>query len=128
MLSIEMTLFAIVLAGGMVVAALFPILERQPDPETDDRRAPVGGTTQQRRALELLRAEKQRVLRSIRDLDFDYDMGKLVDDTYAAHRISLIRLYVAISRRIDELQGEVNAQQARIDAAVAAFRHARQRS
>jgi hypothetical protein len=35
---------------------------------------------------------------------------------------------VAIVKRLDELEGEVNAQQARIEAAVAAFRQARQRS
>ena len=34
-----------------------------------------------------LYAEKNRVLRAIRDLDFDYDMDKLSDATYAAQRI-----------------------------------------
>jgi hypothetical protein len=68
------------------------------------------------------------VLRAIRDLDLDYDMGKLTDDTYASQRIYLIRLYVAISKRIDELEVEVNAQQMRVEAALAAFRKAQQRS
>ncbi|RPJ02317.1 MAG: hypothetical protein EHM39_02135 [Chloroflexi bacterium] len=125
MLSLEITLFAIGLAGAMVVAVLFPILESRSDPDDERRPAPLGGTAQQNRALELLWSERLRVLRAIRDLDFDYDMGKLIDETYAAQRVYLIRVYAAMVARMDELQDEVNAQQARIDAAVAAFRQAR---
>jgi hypothetical protein len=128
MLSLEITLFAIGLAGAMAVAVLFPILESRLDPDEEGRPAPPGGTAQQNRALELLWAERLRVLRSIRDLDFDYDMGKLIDDTYATQRVYLIRVYAAIVARMDELQDEVSAQQARIDAAVAAFRQARRPS
>jgi hypothetical protein len=128
MLSLEITLFAVVLAGTMIVAIGFPILESLSGPEQDDKRAAPGGTPQQNRALELLGSEKLRVLRAIRDLDFDYDMGKLVDETYVSQRVYLIRVYVAITKKIDELQAEVYAQQARIEAAVAAFRQARQRS
>jgi hypothetical protein len=129
MLSTGITLFAFVLAGAMAVMVLLPILESRADPEDENKRATGrGGTPQQNRALELLWSEKLRVLRAIRDLDFDYDMGKLVDETYAWQRIYLIRVYVAISKKIDELQLEINAQQVRIEAAVAAFRQARQRS
>jgi hypothetical protein len=129
MLSTGITIFAIVLAGAMAVVVLRPLLAGQPDEDEDDRRGTApGGTSQQNRALEVLGNEKQRVLRAIRDLDLDYDMGKLVDDTYASQRIYLIRLYVAISKRIDELQAEVNAQQMRVEAALAAFRKAHQRS
>jgi hypothetical protein len=129
MLSTGITIFAIVLGGVMAVVVLRPLLAGQPEEEEDDRRGTApGGTSQQNRALEVLWNEKQRVLRAIRDLDLDYDMGKLVDDTYASQRIYLIRLYVAISKRIDELQAEVNAQQMRVEAALAAFRKAQQRS
>jgi hypothetical protein len=130
MLSTGITIFTIVLAGAMVAAVLRPLLLgfSENDEEQAQRDAVSGGTTQQNRALDVLWNEKQRVLRSIRDLDLDYDMGKLVDDTYASQRVYLIRLYVAISKRIDELQTEVNAQQVRVEAALAAFRKAQQRS
>jgi hypothetical protein len=129
MLSTGISIFAIVLGGVMAVVVLRPLLAGQPEEEEDDRRGTApSGTSQQNRALEVLWNEKQRVLRAIRDLDLDYDMGKLVDDTYASQRIYLIRLYVAISKRIDELQAEVNAQQMRVEAALAAFRKAQQRS
>jgi hypothetical protein len=129
MLSTGITIFAIVLAGIMAVMVLRPLLAGLTEDEEDDRPdAATGGTSQQNRALDVLWNEKQRVLRAIRDLDLDYDMGKLVDDTYVSQRIYLIRLYVAIVKRIDELQVEVNAQQVRIEAALAAFRKAHQRS
>ncbi len=106
------------LAGLVGLAILAPLLEGGPEVRRDGPR----GTSRQNRALETLHAEKMRVLRSIRDLDFDYDMGKLPDDAYAAQRIALIRLGVAILRRIDALEDDVRAQQARIEAAVAAVR------
>ena len=127
MLSTGITIFAIVLGGAMAVAVLFPLLVRRSE-EDEKTGAATGGTTQQNRALEVLWNEKQRVLRAIRDLDLDYDMGKLVDETYASQRVYLIRLYVAIAKRIDELQAEVNVQQMRVEAALAAFRKAQQRS
>ena len=128
MLSLEITLFAIGLAGAMAVAVLFPILESRSDDDQERQPAPLGGTAQQNRALELLASERLRILRAIRDLDFDYDMGKLVDETYVAQRVYLIRVYAAIVARMDELQDDVYEQQARIDAAVAAFRQARRPS
>ncbi len=127
MLSTGITIFAIVLGGAMAVAVLFPLLASRAE-EDEKTGAATGATTQQNRALEVLWNEKQRVLRAIRDLDLDYDMGKLVDETYASQRIYLIQLYVAIAKRIDELQVEVNAQQRRVEAALAAFRKAQQRS
>ena len=129
MLSTGISIFAIVLAGVMAVMVLRPLLAGPTDEEEDNGRgAATGGTVQQNRALEVLWNEKQRVLRAIRDLDLDYDMGKLVDETYASQRVHLIRYYVAIVKRIDELQAEVNAQQMRVEAALAAFRKAHQRS
>ncbi len=129
MLSTGITIFAIALAGVMAVMVLRPLLAGHSEDEEDGRRSTAeGGTSQQNRALEVLLNEKQRVLRAIRDLDLDYDMGKLVDETYASQRVYLIRLYVAIVKRIDELQVEVNAQQVRVEAALAAFRKAQQRS
>jgi hypothetical protein len=129
MLSTGITIFAIVLAGVMAVLVLQPLLAGLSEDEEDGQRGTfTGGTSQQNRALDVLWNEKQRVLRSIRDLDLDYDMGKLVDETYASQRIYLIRLYAAIVKRIDELQVEVNAQQGRVEAALAAFRKVHQQS
>jgi hypothetical protein len=118
-MSFETVFIAVLLTGAVIVIVFFPFFERQPD---QPKRSGPQGTTRQNRALETLWDEKQRVLRAIYDLDFDYDMDKLPDEIYAAQRVQLVRLAVAIMQRIDELEAEVYAQQARVNEAVSALR------
>jgi hypothetical protein len=118
-MSLEAAIVAIVLTGVVAIFTLFPVLER----DTEEHHPRVrGATARQRHAHETLYAEKNRVLREIRDLDLDYDMDKLADSTYAAQRVYLFRLAVAILNRIDELEGDIATQQHRIDEMVAALR------
>ena len=118
-MSLEAAVLAIILTGLVAIFAAFPVLERAPE----EGSSPVhGATPRQRRALETLYAEKNRVLRSIRDLDFDYDLGKLTDAAYETQRVYMIRTAVAILGRVDELEAEVAAQQNRVDEMVAALR------
>ena len=84
------------------------------------------GSARQKQALETLWAEKLRVLRAIRDLDFDYDLDKLTDAAYTTQRVYLIGLAAAITRRADELEAEIARQQERVETAVAALRHKRE--
>jgi len=119
-MSLEATVLAIVLAGSLGLFVLLPLLGRDETPPV--QQGIRGGTSRQRQALETLEAEKYRVLRAIRDLDFDYDMDKLTDDAYAAQRIYLIRLALAIFKRIDTLEAEIASQQARVEQAIAALR------
>ena len=122
-MSLEATVLAIVLAGSLGLFVLLPLLGRDETPPV--QQGIRGGTSRQRQALETLEAEKYRVLRAIRDLDFDYDMDKLTDDAYAAQRIYLIRLALAIFKRIDALEAEIASQQARVEEAIAALRTGR---
>ncbi len=121
-MSLEATIIAIVLAGTVVLFVLFPLVESRTEPDTPPtaRR----GSARQRQALETLWAEKLRVMREVRDLDFDYDLDKLTDATYESQRVYLLRLAAAITYRIDELEAEIDAQQARIEQAIAALRQA----
>jgi hypothetical protein len=114
----------VLLAGALAFVGL-PLLN------TDDDRQPVAseenpsalrGTARQNRALEILGAEKLRLLRAIRDMDFDYDMGKLTDDLYAEQRVTLIRRVIAIMKRTDAIEAQIRAQEDRVEAALAAFR------
>lgn len=123
-MSLEATIIAIVLTGSVVLFVLMPIFENRADDE--DTPAARRGTARQRQSLETLWAEKLRVMRQIRDLDFDYDMHKLTAAMYETQRVYLFRLAAAITRRIDELDAEIDAQQARVEQAVAALRQARQ--
>jgi len=118
-MSLEATVLAIILTGAVAAFAAFPVLAR--GAEESPPHFP-GATPQQRRALETLHAEKARVLRAIRDLDFDYDLGKITDAAYETQRVHLIRTAVAILTRADELEGEVAAQQRRVDELVAGLR------
>jgi hypothetical protein len=115
-----MLILAVVLTGAIAVFALFPLLERQPNHPT---RSGPRGTARQNQTLETLWIEKMRVLRSIRDLDFDYDLDKLTDTAYQTQRMALLRLAAAITVRIDALEAEIAEQEARLEEAVAAFRH-----
>lgn len=119
-MSVTSLIIAVVLVGTVVFMALLPLLESKPAPT--QKRNSGRGTLRQNQAIEILWDEKTRVLRAIRDLDFDYDMDKLPDSTYAAQRVHLIRLAWAITQRLDELEAEVAVQDARIEEAVAAFR------
>ncbi|NLF77115.1 MAG: hypothetical protein GX573_15570 [Chloroflexi bacterium] len=119
-MSVTSLIIAVVLVGTVVFVALLPLLESKP--ATTQKRNSGRGTLRQNQAIEILWDEKTRVLRAIRDLDFDYDMDKLPDSTYAAQRVHLIRLAWAITQRLDELEAEVAVQDARIEEAVAAFR------
>lgn len=118
-ISLIITILLVGFAGAIVV---LPLLEREPD---TPRRGRPRGTAWQEQALETLYTEKARVLRSVRDLDFDYDLGKLPDAPYADQRIYLLRRAAAITQRIDDLESEIHAQEARLEEAITAYRQAR---
>jgi hypothetical protein len=119
-MSSGVTILAIVLAGSMAVFVLLPILESRS--QSESMRVARRGSARQKQTLETLEAEKMRVLRAIRDLDFDYDLDKLTVSTYTTQRIHLIQLAAAITQRIDELEAEIAQQQERIEEAVATLR------
>lgn len=113
----------VLIAVGSVFAAVVPVISRAADATSAPLEGPVvRGTARQNRALEILYGEKQRLLRAIRDMDFDYDMNKMTDAIYAEQRVHLIRQTIAVMRRIDALEAEITAQQDRVAAALAAFR------
>jgi hypothetical protein len=107
--------------GTTLLAMVLPALN-QPDSVAAAGQPVLRGTVRQNRALEILYSEKLRLLRAIRDLDFDYDVGKLTDAIYTEQRVYLIRQALAVLRRIESLEAEISAQQDRIAAALAAYR------
>lgn len=124
-MSVEATVIAILFAGGMALFVLFPLLNH-PDPI--EAPAARHGSARQKQALETLWTEKMRILRALRDLDFDYDLGKLTTPTYISQRVYLIQVYAAIIQRSDELEADIDRQVARAEAAIAALRQARPHS
>jgi len=119
-MSTTLILLALLVGGGTLVFVAGPLLKAGAKDSPAIRR----GTARQAQALELLWSEKLRVLREIRDLDFDYDMGKLGDRAYEEQRVYLMRLAAAIVQRIDALESEIAEQEAKVEAAVQALRQA----
>ena len=74
---------------------------------------------------ERVSAEKEALLTEIRQLDFDHETGKLPDETYQRERLVLMQAAAEKLRVLDGLP-EVKGVDARIEAAVAAFRGVRQ--
>jgi len=88
------------------------------------RRIRVRQISARERELSTLLAERDRVLNSLQELDFDHTLGKIPAEDYPLQRTELLSKGADILRRIDELQpGTSRGKEAdRIEAAVAARR------
>ena len=81
--------------------------------------------TQEEHELSTLMAERDRVINSLQELDFDFKLGKIPDEDYPAQRASLLQKGADILRRIDTLAPQITSSQnadARIEKAIAARR------
>ena len=70
-------------------------------------------------------AERDRVINSLQELDFDFKLGKIPEDDYPTQRAGLIQKGADILRKIDALAPQaVSAQdtEARLERAIAARR------
>lgn len=84
-------LIGLALLAVVVVLAMMPLLE----PKT-----PLARPASQRDALE---AERAAIVRSIRDLDFDYRTHKLNEADYQALRLGLVQRGAEVLRELDAL-------------------------
>jgi len=72
--------------------------------------------------LSALKAERDRVINSLQELDFDNNLGKVPAEEYPAQRAALLQKGADILRRLDELTPAVSMQkngEARIEKAAA---------
>ena len=71
-----------------------------------------------------LLAERDRLLDTLQELDFDYALGKIPEADYPVQRDALVQQGAQILRLLDEYQAEVpdQAAEARLEAAIAARR------
>lgn len=67
--------------------------------------------------LSTLLAERDRVLRSLQELDFDYTLGKIPAEEYPRQRAELLKKGAAILKELDE-HGAGRERSARLQAAV----------
>lgn len=88
--------------------------------------------TEEEHELSALMAERDRVINSLQELDFDFKLGKIPEEDYPAQRTNLLQKGADILRRIDTLAppspfgggdgGEGQDTEARLEKAIAARR------
>ena len=81
--------------------------------------------TQEEHELSALMAERDRVINSLQELDFDFQLGKIPDEDYPTQRASLLQKGADILRQIDVIAPQPTSSpdiDARIEKAIAARR------
>jgi rubrerythrin len=88
-------------------------------------------TAQESHEVSSLLAERDRVINSLQELDFDFNLGKIPSEDYPAQRTALLQKGADVLRRLDEMtiaahpsngNGRGNSEEDRIEKAVAARR------
>ena len=72
-----------------------------------------------------LKAERDRVINSLQELDFDFKLGKIPSEDYPEQRTALLQKGADVLRKLDELtpiSSSANDAEARIEKAAAAKR------
>jgi hypothetical protein len=103
---------AVLILVGMYLYA--PFMERR-----------ARGVTEEEHELSALMAERDRVINSLQELDFDFKLGKIPEEDYPTQRASLLHKGADILRKIDSLAPQTASAQdteARLERAIAARR------
>ncbi len=66
--------------------------------------------TQEEHELSALLAERDRVLNTLQELDFDFKLGKIPAEEYPAQRASLLQKGADILRKMDDVTAKVESQ------------------
>ena len=81
--------------------------------------------TEEEHELSALMAERDRIINSLQELDFDFTLGKIPEDDYPTQRANLLQKGAEILKKIDSLAPQpVSTQdtEARLEKAIAARR------
>jgi hypothetical protein len=112
-LSAILLLIALLLGVGLYLAA--PLIFDAPRRSVKEESGEISS----------LLAERDRVINSLRELDFDFRLGKIPDEDYPAQRAELLQKGADILRKLDSLQPQPigdDEVEARIERAAAARR------
>ncbi len=81
--------------------------------------------TEEEQELSALMAERDRVINSLQELDFDFNLGKIPEEDYPSQRAGLLQKGADILRKIDSLspyESDGQDTEARLEKAIAARR------
>lgn len=82
-------------------------------------------STSEMHEVSTLKAERDRVINSLQELDFDFKLGKIPEEDYPEQRAELLKKGSEILRQLDELQpvyAAARTAESRIEKAAAAKR------
>ena len=82
-------------------------------------------STSEMHEVSTLKAERDRVINSLQELDFDFKLGKIPEEDYPEQRAELLKKGSEILRQLDELQpvyAAARTAESRIEKAAAANR------
>ncbi len=82
-------------------------------------------STNEMHEVSALKAERDRVINSLQELDFDFKLGKIPEEDYPEQRAELLKKGSEILRQLDELEpvyAAARTAEARIEKAVASKR------
>ena len=105
---------------SLAVLILVGIYPYTPSMERRARRV-----TEEEHELSALMAERDRVINSLQELDFDFRLGKIPEEDYPVQRSTLLQKGADILRKIDSLAPQAISGQdteARLERAIAARR------
>lgn len=113
---------ALALIGIAVAAIAFPLLREREDPDSVEIMEDLDTVTD---PLVDLEARRDAVYQAIRELRFDYDVGKVSETDYNIFDTQLKAQAVAVLKEIDALQAaEADPElDATLEAEIAALRH-----
>ncbi|MBN2147657.1 MAG: zinc-ribbon domain-containing protein [Anaerolineales bacterium] len=116
-----------VLLGLVVLVALYilrPFIEQPIAGARKQRGAALLAADQQEHQLSALLAERDQVLNTLQELDFDHLLGKIPEEDYPLQRAAFVQRGAAILRKLDDLQASAagSAPCDKVEAAIAARR------
>jgi hypothetical protein len=119
--------FILLLAFVVGAAAIifWPLVLAKPSPESTDGSTKSKTGRSALTAIAQLQAEHDAILTAIRDLDFDFQTGKLTTDDYSTERDRLLIRGAETLRLIDEHQGEAIEEAVRTQRSAKANKPAR---
>jgi len=102
-----MDIGSVLLFSGLTILVIFivikPLFEISPDKKLISKTQFTNEISQKK---SILLAERDRVLRSLQELDFDYSLGKIPQEDYPTQRSSLLRKGAELIKSLDEMSGK----------------------
>ncbi len=102
-LGVVIVLLAVVLGVGLYLSA--PLMIRR-----------VSGAPVENREASSLMAERERVINALRELDFDFKLGKIPEEDYPNQRADLLHKGAEILKKLDALSSIVPSSESNAEA------------